>query len=167
MSVPTSASMAWNRMFCAFQPTVLKASVALMPFFVDTTLDELLASMKAVFAASTSTAPRLVTVLPTICALAWDRTRLVAMMPPAAIASPLPLISLPPVEVTSLSLTARTTAASSAETVTLSASTAAVFSSACAPARRSLRTTSMPKAKALSVDTLTSGIIVPAVTRSQ
>ena len=154
-------------MFCAFQPTVLKANVALMPFLLDTTLDELLASMKAVFSAFTPTRPRLVTVLPTICALAWDSTRLVATIPPAAIASPLPLISLPPVAVTSLSLTARMAAASTAETVTVPASTTAPFSSACAPARTSLRTTNMPKAKALSVDTLTSGIIVPAFTRSQ
>ncbi|GJD84684.1 hypothetical protein HPGCJGGD_2565 [Methylobacterium haplocladii] len=81
---PVMRSAVRNRMFCSFQPMVLKASVIeTAPWSLDVaTL--FVASIVAVLTAPTLTPPPPVTVLSTISALAVPRTALVAMMPPSA-----------------------------------------------------------------------------------
>ncbi len=80
---PVIVSAARNRMFCSFQPMVLKASVIdTAPWSLEVAV-LVVASMVAVLAASTVIPPP-VTVLSTISARAVPRMALVAMMPPSA-----------------------------------------------------------------------------------
>ena len=160
--------MVWNRMFCAAQPMLLKANVALTPSSPEMTLDRLRASMKERLSALTTMSPSVVSkVLRAACALALVWTMLEATTPLMASTLPLPIRPSPPSATASLSLTARKIDFSSADTVRAPARALASLSWASAPERTSLRTTSIPTAIASELLMLTSGIAPPSALRSQ
>ncbi len=126
--------MALNRMFCGFQPIVLKASdtaTAVSPVCVD---DSSVASSSAAFSAFTVRSPRLPSAVPWVVsrlsrtkASAVDSTRLVTTWPWRAMELPSPS-ALPPEEDTLLLRKARMEASSIAS-ISASPSTSTTASS--------------------------------------
>ena len=140
--LPTRASMAENRTFCASQPTVLKARVAPILVPSEVIALELRATMCAEFMPSTVRSPSVVSIaLSSIQASAVLRTRLVAITPPTARPSP-----SPPEASAVLSTFALMIASSVADTLTEPASTSARRIAARAEPLTSLRTTTPPTA---------------------
>ncbi len=145
--------MALNRMFCGFQPTVLKARLrawAVSPVWVEL---RRVASSRAALVAVTCTSPSLpavvVTVLSLMKASALVITRLVTIWPLRATELPSPK-ALPPEELTVLLAMARMEPSSTASISTSpSTSTSADSMKASTPPRTSFITTMPPMAMEL------------------
>ena len=138
---PRRASMASMKRFDGSQPMVLNASTRPNAFAPDSAAERVVASISATVSAWMSTSPSMSRTLEVTSATAEPRTRLVAMMPLTASEVPWPLNELPPEELAVTSASARTTACSSASTVSASAVTSAKTIVAVTSLRTSFSTT--------------------------
>jgi hypothetical protein len=162
---PISASTVLNSTFCDCHPIVLNASVTATPVPPEVTAFTTVASIVAVFSASTSTCPLVPVVLmplSVIVALAPLSTVLVAISPLAAKDVPLPKSPAPPAESASLVRLAVKVAFSSAFTLTSPPLAVSVVWSmfAVAPPRTSFKDTAPDTPIALP---LTNGFVFDAV----
>ena len=138
--VPTSASIAANRTFCASHPIVLNARVTFTPTPSELMLLALFARISELFCARTSRSPLVAISLLTIYASAFDMIKLVAMIPPTAT-----LLLWPPDSASAVaSRFAIIVAFSEADTTSSPARITDVSIRALAPDLISLRTTRPP-----------------------